>query len=249
MRLFLTSSPCWDDVPEGVELPCILNEENQFVDKLRESWTPGAQCLIISADPENYEMNDEMLETFWAAFSYHGMPFEDMAVCDERNESDIEELIEESDMIILGGGHVPTQNAFFERIHLREILQEYPGVVMGISAGTMNCAETVYAQPELEGESRDPDYQRFIQGLGLVDLMILPHYQMVKDNVLDGQRLYEDITYSDSMGREFYVLVDGSYILVQDGKAELYGEGYLIRDGEIEKICSLGESICIATGE
>jgi len=32
----------------------------------------------------------------------------------------------------------------------------------------MNCADTVYAQPEEPGEAVDPDYQRFIPGLGLL---------------------------------------------------------------------------------
>lgn len=33
----------------------------------------------------------------------------------------------------------------------------------------MNCADTVYAQPEEPGEAVDPDYQRFIPGLGADD--------------------------------------------------------------------------------
>ena len=36
MHLFLTSSPCNDDVPSGVALPCIFFERNGFVDRLRE---------------------------------------------------------------------------------------------------------------------------------------------------------------------------------------------------------------------
>ena len=35
----------------------------------------------------------------------------------------------------------------------------------------MNCAETVYAQPELEGESMDPEYQRFLPGFGITKLI------------------------------------------------------------------------------
>ena len=37
MILFMTSSPCDDHVPEGVQLPCILDESNGFVDNLRRS--------------------------------------------------------------------------------------------------------------------------------------------------------------------------------------------------------------------
>lgn len=242
-HLFLTSSPCSNEVPEGVDLPCILNEANGFVERLSEYWKPESRGLIISAFPDHYEMNDEMADTFFRACSYHGLTLSEMLVCDDRNADKIEELMKNSDMIILAGGHVPTQNAFFHRIGLRELIQDYKGIVMGISAGTMNCADTVYAQPEEEGESVDPDYQRWLPGLGLTELMILPHYQEVKDNILDGRRLYEEITYPDSMGNEFYVLVDGSYVLVEDDRTDLYGEAYLIKDGQIEQICEEGESI------
>ena len=33
-------------------------------------------------------------------------------------------------MVILGGGHVPTQNAFFDEIGLRSALQGWDGIVM-----------------------------------------------------------------------------------------------------------------------
>ena len=52
MTLFLTSSPCWDDVPEGCDLPCIFNERNGFVDALRESVAPVGRCFSVSfSDP------------------------------------------------------------------------------------------------------------------------------------------------------------------------------------------------------
>ena len=116
-------------------------------------------------------------------------------------------------------------------------------MVLGISAGTMNCAETVYAQPELEGEALDPDYRRFIPGLGLTDIMVLPHYQLLREEVLDGLRVIEDITLGDSMGNRFYLLVDGSYILVEQGLRRIYGESYLVENGTIKPLCQLGETV------
>ena len=154
MTLFLTSSPCDNNVPEGLDLPCIFDARNGFVENLRASVEPGAQLLII---------------------------------------------------------------AFFASMDLRNLLADFDGVIIGISAGSMNCADTVYAQPEEPGEAVDPDYQRFIPGLGLTTRNILPHYNQVKDNVLDGLRLFEDITAADSAGHTFYILPDGSYILSRDG--------------------------------
>lgn len=237
MILFLTSSPCDNNVPEGVDLPCILNEANGFVDRLRACWRPDSSLLIVASDPDAFDSNDEMAQTFAGAFEFHDLTLGDVAVCDGRNEEDAGELIAMSDVVLLAGGHVPTQSAFFERIGLADLLCEFDGIVIGVSAGSMNCAETVYCQPEEEGESVDPDFERFIPGLGLTQLMILPHYQMVKDNILDGQRLYEDITYGDSFIHPFLALVDGSYVYSEDGGETVCGEAYLIWDAHLTPIC------------
>ena len=142
----------------------------------------------------------------------------------------------EYDGIILGGGHVPTQKQFFDEIHLREKLEGFDGIVMGISAGTMNSAELVYSTPELEGEAINPEYQRFLQGLGLTDIMVIPHIQKARYDVIDGLRLIEDIVVPDSKERVFWALPDGSYILQKDGKEVLYGEAIRIANGNIRSI-------------
>ena len=52
-------------------------------------------------------------------------------ILDDRNREETEELVKESDLIILGGGHVPTQNKFFREIHLKKYLKEAPLLQMG----------------------------------------------------------------------------------------------------------------------
>ena len=243
MHLFLTSSPCDDNVPQGVHLPCILDRRNGFVDRLAACYKPDSRAVIVSVDPCNAPLNDEMAQTFAGALAYHGLAPRDMTLIDARNERDAARIVTLSDFLILAGGHVPTQLAFFEQIGLRALLREYTGVVMGISAGTMNCARTVYVQPELPGESIDPGFVRFAPGLGLTEHMLLPHYQRARHFTLDGRRLYEDITYADSMGHAFLALVDGSYIEQHGGRATLRGEAYRIADGQLTQICREGESL------
>ena len=102
----------------------------------------------------------------------------------------------------------------------------------------MNCAETVYAGPELPGEAIDPDYQRWISGLGITKTNIFPHFEALRDEMLDGQRLIEDITYSDSMRHEIIALNNGSYIVADNGTETLYGEAYSIRKGVQRQICT-----------
>lgn len=233
MILFLTSSPTGP--LDGSRPIDGLDKMNSFVENLKKYWKPNSRNLMITATPDCYAQNDEMIEFFGNAVKKDGFTWSTFDLWDRRTEDVSIEALHSYDVIWLGGGHVPTQNQYFKELHLREKMKDFDGIVIGISAGTMNSADIVYAQPEHEGESVDPDYKRFIQGLGLTKTMILPHYQMVKDYYLDGKRLYEDITYGDSYGHEFLVLTDGSYLMSVDGDETVWGEAYYIKDGKIER--------------
>lgn len=242
MHLFLTSSPYDHNLPEGCDLPCVLFEKNGFVSLLKERFVKNSACVVVAATPGAYALNDEIVYTLHRAFAWHGMSFSSSAVVDRRNVHDLPQLIRESGMVVLAGGHVPTQNAFFREINLRELLRGYEGIVMGISAGSMNCCKTVYAQPEEPGEAVDPSYRRFLDGLGLTDVMVLPHYQKVSHDRVDGLRLFEDITIPDSVGRVFYAIPDGSFVLQENGAASLYGEALVIRDGTMNRFTQDGQT-------
>lgn len=238
MICFLTSSPVDNDSSR-------LNPANGFIDELRKYIPSGANVLFICSDPDGYEGTDLFAQETEKSFNDDGFHFGRFSALDHRNYKDARSLINDSDFIILAGGHVPTQNRFFAEIGLRDLLRSFDGVLMGISAGTMNSAGTVYAQPELPGEAVNTGYIKFLPGLDLTSTMILPHYQECKNAVLDGLRVYEDITYKDSIGRNFYAIPDGSYLFICVRTEELRGEAYLIRDGAIKQISSDGECITL----
>ena len=244
MNVFITSSPYLDGADRA-----ILNPENHFLENLRQALPPFPRALFIASDPEQHELTCSFGMDTTIAFSQAGITFSAYQVLDGTNEENAAELVENSDFLILAGGHVPTQNAFFRAIGLRELLEDFDGTVMGISAGSMNLADTVYVQPEEEGEGIDPDFQRFSPGLGLTDINILPHYQKVKDNVLDGLRLFEDITYSDSQGNTFFALPDGSYFFQNEDNLLLFGEAYLLRDGMLSQLTRSGDCLDMADFE
>ena len=238
MTYFLTSSTCKDG-------ESFLDEANGFARELRTAFPNPCAALCICSDPEDHEKADRYAGFTRENFEAGGIRFSSFRLLDGRNADQAGALVHSAELIVLMGGHVPTQNRFFARIGLRELLKGYEGVIVGISAGTMNSAETVYAQPELEGEAVSREYVRFLPGLGLTEVMVLPHYQKIKDDVLDGLRLFEDITYPDSMGRRFFALPDGSYLFGRDGHEELRGDAWLIQDGHMEKVCSEGESLTL----
>lgn len=238
MNIFITSSPYLDGADRA-----IFNPENHFLDRMREALPPFPRALFVASDPERHDLTCSFGMDTVIAFCQAGMPFSSFAVLDGTNADDAGQLIESSDLIVFAGGHVPTQNAFFQEIGLRDILDGFDGTIMGISAGSMNLADTVYVQPEEEGEAIDPDFERFAPGLGLTDINILPHYQKVKDNILDGMRLFEDITYADSEDNTFFAIPDGSYFYQNDDELLLCGEGYMLRDGELTQISRSGDCL------
>ncbi len=237
MVVFITGSP----FIEGAQR-ALLNPENELLERLYAVLPQNPSVLFVSSNPDDHAGTCRFGADVFCAFAEAGIPFSRYSVLDGENAGEVEELVAVSDFIIFAGGHVPTQNAFLNEIGMGEILEGFEGTVMGISAGSMNLADTVYAQPEEPGES-DPGFERFLPGLGLTQCQILPHYQKVKDNLLDGLRLYEDVTYADSMGNCFFVLPDGSYIYQDDEECTLLGNAWRLKNGILELLTLDGEAL------
>ena len=236
MITFLTSSPTVENCPQ-------FNEANGFLRRLAQHWPSScARCLLIAAHPDDHRGNDAMTEYYRDAILAAGLPFAGLDLWDRRYYDFDRARLASYDVIILSCGHVPTQKNWLEAIDLKTRLTDFDGILLGISAGAMISARTVYAWPELEGETLDPGYPLFFRGLGYAETMILPHYQSVKDRWLDGKRLIEDVAYGDSRGRCFYALPDGSYVIAENGHETVYGEAYRIADGIFAPYCAGGQS-------
>lgn len=233
MTVFLTSSPTG---PLGV--PCDrpdLDRSNGFVERLGRVWPEQARCLMIAAFPAEHERNDQMTWFYEEAVKNAGLSLACFDLWDDRTPPMDREGLHRYDAVFLAGGHVPTQRRWFESIGLRGLLEGYGGLVVGTSAGSMNAVEEVYGWPEEPGESLDLNHELFFPGLGLARTVILPHYQMMKDAWLDGKPLFSGITLPHSVGKTFYAVPDGSYV-VADGTGEtLYGESWVIAEGKMEQ--------------
>ena len=210
------------------------NEYHWLEDLLKHLHFP-CHALLVASSPDEIEKTRRYAQEIVDVMEKHGLSLSGFDILDRNSARCIKELIDKADMIIAMGGHVPTQNSFFQEIDLKKHLQEFRGIWIGSSAGSMNSATIVYAQPELEGEVIDPTYQRFIPGLGLTEKMILPHYSSWKNEVVDGLWLLEDVTYPDSQGHTFYLMEDGSYVLgdTEEKIEEVVGEHSVLRDGVI----------------
>lgn len=229
MTIFLTGSP----TRYGQDY---FTSDNGFLDRVKAELPAGADTLLISAAPDDAAFTDSVLSGMTLCIRHSGIDIGTVTMLDRRNAAQAPELVRRADWIILCGGHVPTQNRFLHEIGLRELLRNFDGVIMGCSAGSMNCADLVYSHPELPGEAADPGYSRWLKGLGLTDINLVPHYHQVRDVRIDGLRLFEDVAFPDSWNHRFHTFPDGGYVLIKDGRETLYGEAWEITRGGMRKV-------------
>lgn len=244
MIIYLTSDPGTVYKDDCEDRGLGLNMDNGFVDSLKQYWKENSKVLIFASDPYDEKMNNENVAFVKQAWPYSGLTVSKVDICDDKHR-ELVDNIQEYDFILLSGGHVPTEHKFFKELNLKEKLASFDGILMGISAGTMIQANTIYSIPELEGESIDPNYNRYLDGLGLTNINIIPHYQYLKNVILDGKKMIDEIALEDSYGHIYYGMVDGAYVLIKDGVSILYGEGYIIKDGEIKLICNKDKTIVL----
>lgn len=219
-----------------------LNPANGFVSRLKHHLPSNVNALFVCSDPKDTVFTDQSALDVKEVFEEEGITFENYAVLDSRTAQQTSMLVTAANLIFLAGGHVPTQNDFFQSINLGKCLQNSDKVIIGSSAGSMNAASVVYAQPEEAGEGISKTYNRFLNGLGITDVQLIPHYQETKHHVLDGLRIFEDITYPDSKGRCFYAICDGSYLYGNQTGEKIYGEAYRIQDGILSQISADNDS-------
>ena len=242
MTLFLTGSPTRFGEP-------YFTEDNGFRAEVKAALaevTGGRRkprVLLVSAAPDDEGFTESVKKGMSECIHASGIGTGKIVMLDRRNAHQAKELVKQADWIILCGGHVPTQNRFLHEIGLKELMKGFDGVVMGCSAGSMNCADEVYSHPELPGEARDPQYRRWLRGLGLTDINLVPHFEQVRYAQVDGLRLFEDIAFPDSWGHRFYTFRDGGYVIQKTGHpAELRGEAYEITRGAMRRVSEENKS-------
>ena len=239
MTVYLTSSPFVEGTP-------LFSEDNGFARMLLSDLPNPVRALFVASNPADVEGTEEWARYMKESLGELGANVLTSNVLHEGTATDVSYFLSGANFIMLSGGHVPTQNRFFQRLGFRSLLTGWQGVLLGVSAGSMNSAERVYALPEEEGEAVDPFYQRFLPGLGLTHTCIIPHFQKLQGMMLDGKLVIEDLAQADSMGHRFYALPDGSFVYKKGSREELHGPAWLISDGQCRLCNHHGEILLLS---
>lgn len=229
----------------GNKIPCKIDNENNFLDTLKKYLTKRDCMVIISGNPQKTKTHNT-IEITKKYFELSEIPFKKYIYVNIQNKDNIKEYINQADCINLFGDHLPTGNKFINELNLKDLLKDYSGVIIGGSGGAMNMAETVYCKSEESEEFLDKSFKKHLKGLGLININIIPHYNIIKNKSIDNVRIIEDILIPDSFTNEFFLLPDGSYIVQENKINTLYGEAYFMKNGEAKQICKNGESLNIS---
>lgn len=179
-------------------------------------------AFVASEFEKMHEKTDNYFKFFLNMFNTKGIYFEEAYVVDGRMTiENVQKAVCEADVVWLSGGDTPTQFKYFQTYGLDKVIKQHTGVIIGLSAGSINLAET-----SICGLSCRPYKQEIYKGLGCVNISVEPHF--VRDNV-SNELLELSNRYI------IYGLCDNSVIVCKD-KIEWYGEIYKISGGKIERI-------------
>lgn len=243
MKVFLTSNLNHYEKIDGVKVAKEIDNKNGLVDQLKSMLDDRRGILYVPADASNKDKIEEYSKILFDALRLSGIVFDNYYVVDDKSSvEDVRDRVLKSDLVFLSGGDTFTQMQYFEKIKLRDILSNYEGIIVGQSAGAINLAEDVYNSPECEEDLNKPCY---FKGLGKTKINVEPHFVLDTSNFDSDEMLHRNAMLEESKKRDLYAIPDVSHIFDNGVEQMVYGECYLLRDGEIRKICENGECVKI----
>ncbi|MCR8968495.1 Type 1 glutamine amidotransferase-like domain-containing protein [Facklamia sp. 7083-14-GEN3] len=219
-----------------------LSQKNAFLEKLKADLGHNPiRAVFISSNPEDINGSEKYARLDRERFEHSGFTFSEFRVV--HNNASHKDLLKNIDLLFLAGGHLPTQNKFIHKIHLKDQLKSFEGTIIGVSAGSMNAADCVYSIPVKKGEAININYQRYLSGLGLTKKRMIPHFnEGFKNLKIDGLNKLEDIVIPDSFKKDLYLFPDGTYIYFNGVEEEIFGDYYYFKDGIMKRMS--GQKAC-----
>jgi len=185
----------------------------------------GDKVLVAIGTSDDYDKNDMYFfngtEKYPSTISVFKeiSNIEKFIILDGRTTGvEAQNILSKADVIFLTGGDPFYQIKYIKDNGLDEILRKFSGVIIGISAGSMNQSKVVYySKYEQHNETLTYD------GLGLVDVTIEPHFDVSCEEQL--KEIKEWGKKIDIIG-----LPDESFVVVSDNEIKTYGETFIYND-------------------
>ena len=225
----------------GIKVALPINNDNGLVDQIKCSLNSTYRVVYIASDYEYNTKTNEYAMLFFNSLRLSGIDFMQQIIIDSeyiKKPEYVFDWIRKADLVFLCGGNTYKQHLFFEKIKLKEALKDYSGIIIGQSAGSINMANSVFNSPEKK-ENYEPI---FFDGLDLTDINVEPHFVKDISDFNDDEIFKYNSILEESYYRLIYGQCDGSHIYINEfNRIIICGETYLIKDGNISKICDKGK--------
>lgn len=214
-----------------------LDDENEILTNIKKYTKAYDRIVFVANDPSFLEENEQKARIVFESFDKTGLFFKEKILLDDRNKKNAKEILSKANLIILNGGRCICQLNFFSEINLKDILESFEGLVIGISAGTMNLCSIVCNFAEDLESFKEP---RWLNGLGFYNKIIIPHF--------DGETMTYQIPIPEldvikeqilplSNEKDFLAIPNGTYILIENNKTEtIFGKAYTISNSIVKTL-------------
>ena len=177
---------------------------------------------FIATTFDNYEKNDLYYNNLIKHFKNIDITFNKAYLIDNRVEKDLaKDYILKSNIVFLMGGDTKKQIDSIKEYDLFETLKSKEGIILGVSAGSMNQSSRVVYKN---------DYNNYViedyEGLGYIDINIYPHLDFNNINYL--KEVFEVSNYTKTV-----MLPNDSFIRIENNNIEFVGEYYTIQNSKI----------------
>lgn len=191
--------------------------------RLREALHVREGLVFISAWPDEFSRNDEDAAGMHHMFVECGMGFSGFAVIDRRTApQDAQLMLREADCVFLMGGNPTAQMQLIREKALAGALQDHRGVLLGVSAGSINMARRALDI----WESPVP-----YEGLGLTNITIKAHVNPGEAELL---RTLQQISAAQHL--PICAMEDESAIFIRRDGVDWLGCIRLVEDGEVRPL-------------
>lgn len=190
------------------------------IDYLKKDIKNNSVISFISCYFDNYEKNDLYHNNMIKNFSNIGINFKETYLIDGRLDKEkTRKIINKSDVIYIIGGNPYIEMENIKSYNLIDTLREFNGIVIGVSAGSMNmCNNVCY----IDEENNIKEYE----GIGLIDINIAPHLDF---NNID----YLKEIFRVSKIRKTIALPNESFIRIANKNIQIIGEHYIVENETI----------------
>lgn len=198
--------------------------DNMITDLFQKNLDKRNKFAFVASEFEKMrEKTEEYFEFFLEMFREKNIQFKESYVVDGRmTVEEAKKAVKDADVILLSGGDTPIQFNYLQKYGLDRVIKQHNGVIIGMSAGSINLAETAICTVSCNHYK-----QQIYKGLDCVKISVEPHF--VRDRV--SSELLEL-----SQKYVIYGLCDDSVIICANDNIEFYGEIYKIHGGIIEQI-------------